>query len=227
MSSHLDHLHTSLLTGKLPRNLTWSDTVDLMGMIGQIHPHGNDEFVFTVGASRAFFKNPHTHELSVEEVARLRKFLREAGPAKSALKPIQPCKMIVVVDHHGAHIYQDVEKTVPEFEHAVRPTDPSGFHRHLIHRKEAHYRGDRVPEEKSFYEDIARNLVPADEIVLIGHGTGKSSAVDYLVQYLKEEHPDVSARVIATEAVDLSALSQPETEAIAKRHMISVVQAVA
>ena len=100
---------------------------------------------------------------------------------------------------------------------------PFGFHHHLIHRKEAHYSGERVPEEKTFYEDVAKDLQPADEIVLIGHGTGKSSSVDYLAEYLEKHHHNISQHVIATETADLSALTEPEIEVIAKRHMIAVV----
>jgi len=66
-------------------------------------------------------------------------------------------------------------------------------------------------------------LVPASEIVLIGHGTGKSSAVAVLEEYLKKHHVAISRRVKATETADLSALTAPEVEAIAKRHMITVV----
>jgi len=227
MSTHIRHdldlLHTSLLTGKLPRNLSWSDTVDLIGRIGQVQPHGSDEFVFTVGTQRAFFKHPHTHDLGIEEVARLRKFLREAGPELASEPSSQPCRMIVVIDHHVAHVYQDFNGKVPESEHTVRPYDPFGFHHQLIHKKEAHYKGERVPEEKTFYEEVAKDLLPANEIVLIGHGTGKSSAVDHLVEYLKENHNDIARHVIATEAADLSALTEPKIEAIAKRHMIAVV----
>jgi len=40
---------------------------------------------------------------------------------------------------------------------------------------------------------------------------------------LKENHHDISQHVIATETADLSALTAPEIEAIAKRHMIAVV----
>jgi hypothetical protein len=219
----LDLLHTSLLTGKLPRNLSWADIVDLIGKIGDVTPHGSDEFVFTVGTQRAFFKHPHTHELGVEEVARLRKFLRDAGPASSHLEATQPSRMVVVIDHHGAHVYQDFSGKVPEVEDTVHPYDPFGFHHHLIHRKEAHYKGERVPEEKSFYEEVAKDLLPAKEIVLIGHGTGKSSAVDHLAEYLKENHHDIFRHVLAVETADLSALTAPEIEAIAKRHMIAVV----
>jgi hypothetical protein len=82
MSTLLRHDHQalldSLLSGKLPRNLPWADVVDLISKIGTVEPHGSDEFVFVVGAQRGFFKKPSSHDLDVEEVSRLRKFLKEA-----------------------------------------------------------------------------------------------------------------------------------------------------
>jgi stalled ribosome rescue protein Dom34 len=89
----------------------------------------------------------------------------------------------------------------------------------LIHRKEAHYKGERVPEEDSYYEEIASDLVHAQAIILIGHGTGKSSAADFLSEYLKTHHPETFQRIIATETADLSALTEPEIEEIAKKHI--------
>ena len=177
--------------------------------------------MFRVGSQRVFFKRPHTHDLGVEEVSRLRKFLKDARPGAHVEEPSQPSRMIVVIDHHAAHVYQDFGGSRPADEHKVRPYDPFNFHHHLIHRKEAHYRGERVPEEDSFYEEIANDITPASEIVLIGHATGKSNAADFLKEYLKTHHPDISRRVIATENADLSAVTEPEIEALAKRHMIA------
>jgi hypothetical protein len=83
MSAHLrrDHeeLLESLLSGKLPRDLSWSAVVDLIGQIGKVEPHGNDEFLFEVGSQRGLFKRGSGHNLDVEEISRLRRFLREAG----------------------------------------------------------------------------------------------------------------------------------------------------
>jgi hypothetical protein len=227
MSEHLHHklasAHQSLLHGKLPRNLNWNDALEIVGHFGQVEPHGGDEFAFVVGTRREFFKRPHSHSLGVEEVSRLRKLLQQAGPETAPETApdglLQPCRMVVVIDHHAARIYQDRNGNRPQEEVKITPYDPLGFHRHLIHRKEAHYQGGRVPEETSFYEEVAKSLVPASEIVLIGHGTGKSSAVDFLTEYLKKHHPEISRLVTAIETVDLSALTDPEVEAIAKRHM--------
>jgi hypothetical protein len=227
MSEHIRHdldlLHRSLLDGKLPRNLSWNEAVELIQHLGTAEPHGGDEFAFVVGTQRAFFKKPHNHELGVEEVSRLRKFLKEAGPNGDISHANQPNRIIVVIDHHAAHVYQDVDGSRPEDEVTVRPHDPFHFHHHLIHRKEAHYRGERIPEETSFYEEIAKDLVQANEIVLIGHATGKSSAVEYLMTYLKTHHSEIAQHVRAVETADLSALTEPEIEAIAKKHMIAVV----
>ena len=127
--------------------------------------------------------------------------------------------MVVVIDHHFAHLYHDLGGSLPEGEVTVEPYDPFGFHHHLIHRKEAHFHGDRTPEEDSFYEEIAKDLVHAEAIVLIGHGTGKSSAMKYLSEYLATHHPDTFHKIVGAETADLSALTEPEIEEIAKRHL--------
>jgi hypothetical protein len=44
-----------------------------------------------------------------------------------------------------------------------------------------------------------------------------------LKEHLNKHHVDISRRVKATEIIDLSAVTEPEIETIAKRHMIAVV----
>jgi hypothetical protein len=223
VSEHLHHrlavLHQALLHGKLPRNLHWTDALELVEHLGEVQSTVGGEFAFVVGTQRELFKRPHTSEFGVEEVSRLRRFLKGAASELPSNAPVQAGRMVVVIDHHAAHIFRDLGGSRPQNEVTIEPYDPHHFHHHLVHRKEAHYQGDRVPEETSFYEEVAKALVPATEIVLIGHGTGKSSAVAVLVAYLKKHHPEVSRRVMATETTDLSALTEPEVEAIAKRHM--------
>lgn len=223
MNEHVGHKQemvlASLLDGKLPLNLSWAEVVELIGRLGEVQPHGGNEFVFVVGSQRAFFKRPNTHSLETGEVSRLRRFLREAGVGTvPGGDPSRPGRIVVVIDHHAARLYQGSGGAGSESETSVKPADPHGFHHHLIHRKEAHYEGERVPEDTAFYEQVAKDLVPAREIVLIGHGTGKSSALNFLMEYLKTHHPTISQRVIATEVTDLSALTEPQIEAIARSH---------
>jgi hypothetical protein len=227
MNAHIRHDHKDLLDslvgGKLPRNLSWSAVVGLIGQIGEVQPHGNDEFAFVVGSQRGFFKRPSTHDLEVEDISRLRTFLKEAGVLGELAPARQIGRMVVVIDHLAAHIYQDLGGSRPEDEVTVKPYDPFGFQQHLIHRKEAHYKGDHVPEEDSYYEEIAAKLVYAEAIIIIGHGTGKSSAAEFLSEYLKTHHPETFQRIIAVETADLSALTEPEIEEIAKKHIRTAI----
>jgi hypothetical protein len=50
MSKHLESLYENLLNGKLPHNLSWSEAVELVEHLGEVQPHGGDEFAFRVGS---------------------------------------------------------------------------------------------------------------------------------------------------------------------------------
>jgi hypothetical protein len=217
MSEHLHHklavLRQNLLQGKLPRDVRWDDALELIEHLGRVEAHGGEEFAFVVGTQRELFKRPHGQDLGIDEVSRLRKFLKAAGAEPVAAEQAQT-RTVVVIDHHSARVFGKPDVV-------VKPYDPHHFHHHLIHRKEAHYEGDRVPEETSFYEEVAAALVPAREIVLVGHGVGKSSAVEVLLNYLKSHHADIARRVTKVDVLDLSALSEAEIEAIVKRTLNS------
>jgi hypothetical protein len=129
MSGQLHHkfakLHQSLLHDKLPRSLHWSDVVDLIGHLGQVQAHGGDEFAFVVGARREVFKKPHTPEIGVEEVSRLRKFLKLAGSESPPEKFNQPRRIVAVIDHHAAHIFRDLGESGPQDAATITPYDPT------------------------------------------------------------------------------------------------------
>ncbi len=221
MSEHLHHklavLHQNLLHGKLPRSMRWADAVELVEHLGQVRAQGGDEFTFIIGGERELFRRPHSSDLGVEEVSRLRKLLKAAAPESASAEPALDQRTVVAIDHHAAHVFHNLDDRRPQEDAAITPYDPHHFHHHLIHRKEAHYEGERVPEENSFYKEIAQALVPAKEIILIGHGVGKSSAVDVLVGYLKKHHSEIAQRVKAVEVADLSALTAPQIEALARK----------
>lgn len=69
MNAHIRNDHEELLErlvgGKLPRNLTWSAVVNLIGQIGEVKPHGNDEFAFVVGSQKRILQaSQHTQSRS-------------------------------------------------------------------------------------------------------------------------------------------------------------------
>jgi stalled ribosome rescue protein Dom34 len=126
---------------------------------------------------------------------------------------------VLLIDHHGARFFESAGSgtALEEGEH-LKPKDPHGFERHLEHRKEADYRGQRVPEADEFYERVAQRLTSGSSIVLVGDGTGKSSAMRYFLEYLKHKHKAIADRVRGTEDANLSGITLGQIEEIAARH---------
>jgi hypothetical protein len=57
VSKHLESLYQNLLNGKLPHNLSWSEAVELIEHLGEVQPHGDDEFVFALAANASFSRS--------------------------------------------------------------------------------------------------------------------------------------------------------------------------
>jgi hypothetical protein len=126
---------------------------------------------------------------------------------------------VVLIDHHGARFFETAQTAggLEERGH-VEPKDPHGFLRHLEHRKEADYRGQRSPEADEFYDGVALRLKDSPSIVLVGDATGKSSAARYFLEYLKQKHKGIAERIVAVEDADLSAITLGQIEEIARHH---------
>jgi hypothetical protein len=107
--------------------------------------------------------------------------------------------LLVVIDHHEAHIYRtEVHGAVPE---RIVPYDPHGYGKHL-HSAHEWTDGKRQPERKGFHEAVAKTLRGAEQVLLFGSGTGRSSAMDMLLADLKAHHADVAGKVIGSVVVD-------------------------
>jgi len=115
-----------------------------------------------------------------------------------------PLHLLVIIDHHATRIYA-VEKPRDTNPKRIEPYDPHGYQRHLVHRSEGHGTGQRAPEEPSYYEAVAKTLAGADAVLVMGHGAGKSSAMDHLVTYLNTHHPETGRKIAGVIRVDLQA----------------------
>jgi hypothetical protein len=206
-----------LISGELPANVPWSKVLQLMGLVGRVEHKRDDGFVFVYGGKSMDFKRPKGEDMPFYEMAELRKFLSETDAEN--LKGHEVRKTIVVIDHHLAHVYIQGDPGLNRDEGSAKPYDPFGFHHHLIHRKEAHYQGERVPEDEGFYRQIAEKLADSEQIIVIGHGTGKSSAAEVLVEFLRTHFSVIASHVVAVESLDLSALTGPEIDREVKRHL--------
>ena len=197
----------------LPHNLEWPDVVSLIRHLGSALERHDGKYEFQIGTVRAVFDKPHHKDIDAAGIAELRRFLTDAGVAAD-LSASRILSTVVLIDHRSARFFETGQDgRLDELDH-IEPQDPHGFERHLEHRKEADYKGQRVPEADEFYERIAQRLKAAASIVLIGDARAKSSAGAYLDEYLKEKHKDVANRIVATAREDLSHITSGEIERI-------------
>jgi hypothetical protein len=211
----------ALFRHPIAHNLAWSDVVALFTRLGSVEQKSNHEYTFQVGSGTYVMRRPHTKELTASEVMDLRHFATRAGcspnaPSKApAHQQPAPATLLVVVDHHGAKIYHIDVVAEDVSQHVIRPYDPHHFLHHLAHKDQSRERGQRAPEEASFYEQIAQAVATAGEIVVVGHGEGKSNAAHHLVEYLAAHHPETYQRIVREIVTDLSSVTTPQLLALA------------
>lgn len=126
--------------------------------------------------------------------------------------------LLVVIDHREARIYSaELHATVPK---RITPYDPFGFGREL-HYKQDDSNGQRRPEQKSFYDAVAKTLHGAKQIVLFGAGTGASSAMEQLLINLKKNHKEMAGKIIGSFAVDEHHLTENQLLAKARELFVA------
>ena len=109
---------------------------------------------------------------------------------------------VVALTHHKAHIYHLDGQTAGDLslkESAVRETD----NRHANDGKKA--------DHKHFFEDVARALTSAKEILIVGNGTAK----DEFKHHLEHHHKNIAAHVVAVESIEHP--TEPQLLAMAKK----------
>ena len=111
---------------------------------------------------------------------------------------------------HGS-IRLQMHGSVPE---RIVPYDPDGLRRHLHYVADEN--GQRQPELKSFYDDVAQTLKGAQKILIFGSATGASSAMAHLLVDLQENHPDIAQKVVGTAIVNEQHMTEDQLLAQAR-----------
>lgn len=217
MSKH-KHLLEDIAHGRMPHNVAWREILDAVRHVGTVTEHGHHKLALEIDGRRLIVHAKAEHEVSSAEMSDLRHFLKQDG--HDAQKPnghdaehasAAPAVWVLVVDHHEAHLYRKDHD-----EGSFEPSDPHGFRRHLIHRKESHYEGQRVPEDKDFYERIVTAVRSAPSLVVVGGATGKSNAAHVFLGHLEKHHKDLHGLVERVEERDLSALTPADIACMAR-----------
>jgi hypothetical protein len=194
------HTYETIFRHPVAHNLEWHDVRSLLAAVGDVtEGHNGALQVARNGHTEVFHAPKHKDVATAEHVLALRHFLeRSAAPAAATAVP-PGTNLLVVIDHHEAKVYRaEMSGAVPQ---QLVPYDPHGFRRHL-HSQAEETDGHRKPERKSYYEAIAKTLRGAERVLIFGHGTGASSAMEQLLIDLKHNHHDVAACVVGTVVID-------------------------
>jgi len=67
-----------------------------------------------------------------------------------------------------------------------------------LHHRAGPGNDGRAPDLRRFYDEVARHLAEAGEILVTGPGTAKTE----LIHHLEQKHPAVARRVVKVETLD-------------------------
>ncbi|GJE40269.1 hypothetical protein [Methylobacterium persicinum] len=227
ISAHI-HGHDRAILGRIfhhptSNNLEWREVVAFVERIGSTEEKRDDRWGFTLAGRTATFLRPRDKDMDPREVERLRRLMQDAclSPYSTEILEASPDQgdndALIVVDHHEARIYRlDLETVGGETETTLRPYDPKGYIHHLSHKEDGNYRGQRAPEDLAYYDRIAAAVTNAPRIAIVGHGTGKASAMSVLSERLREHHHETQGRVVATATIDLSAATDGQLLALGR-----------
>ncbi len=198
----------------IAHNLKWHDVRSMLDTIAEVTEEHNGNVKFTRHGEVLIFHPPKHKDLSdTKGVMQIRQFLERSAVPELPIPTEDGTHFLVTIDHHEALIYKtELRDSVPE---SIKPYDPDGTRRHLhIVNDEAD--GQRQPELKSFYESIAQSLKNANQILIFGSSTGASSAMDYLVDELSQNHPDIAKRIVGAIVVNEQHLTEEQLLAQAR-----------
>lgn len=187
--------------------LEWHDIIELIKQIGTVQTKNNGQLTFTVnGTPQIFHRSKDKDACDPAQLLSLRSFLESVGIVMSSvIDSASKIRLLVVISQHETLIFRSEEKgAVPE---RLHPFDPHGTLRQLKHTHGGNA-GARAPENLAYYEAIAKVLTGAQEILLMGNGTGASSAMAHLKDFLETHHKETAQNIVGALTVDLEALTE-------------------
>ena len=191
-------------------NLEWHDVVALVEKVGTVKEEAHGRLTLTVNEiSRQFHRSDDGAVSDPKQVLELRHLLESAGIGKtiSDEKTDGANRFVAVVTQRETKVFtmgpaiRDAER--------VRPDDSH----HVLHHLQHAEGGDTAassPVSRAYYEAICHSLTTADEILLVGSGTGASCAREHLSAFLDAHHAPLAQKVVGSLTVDVEALTDGE-----------------
>lgn len=226
-STHLNGPHRKTLARIFAHpaghNVEWHDVLSLLRHVGTVtdrHGGGHD---VTIAGEITRLGAQNGHDMTPGDMRDLRSFLARSGFTDAGMADGEPdapaahTNCTVLIDHHEARLFGLDASAAPSQPRVLKPEDADGANRRVEHKQgQDDHDGGHGLEEDAWYERIAAELQPAQRIVVLSDGKGRSNAGSYLATYLKRRHAALAARVIAVQRVDIGHLSDGEVAAMGR-----------
>ena len=176
-------IYQRLLQHPMPHNLQWREVWSMLVAMPDATAVEDEKggLHVTRNGQSLVLHRPRGKDLAdKKELLQVRHFLERSVISPPPAPPVGK-HLLVVIDHREARIYSaELHGSVPQ---RIMPYDPFGFGRDLRYNQDDS-NGQRKPEQKSFYEAVAKTLHGAEQILMFGVGTGASSAMEHLLAEL-------------------------------------------
>ena len=207
--SHRKHLHvlSELFAHPIARNIEWSELITALSSIGLLQSESNGNYEFSRNGYAIVFERSHSKTLEVQEVLKLRHFLRMSVHAKEE-DPLLQNAEIVAIDHHEATVIHN-----PGSESELQEKFHADVSKSRILHKTKHrpsYNDENPTDVDGYFDAIIKSMMKSHSIVILSHGTGSSSAGEKLFKRIVEGYPKGVHKIIAVRKCDLEALTTPE-----------------
>lgn len=121
----------------------------------------------------------------------------------------------VALTHEEARIWSiDPAGHIGEPRHIEAPT--AGRRHHHIVEADHHAHHVLDHDRAVFYELVAEAVEESGFVLLIGHGTGKASAMLELVDFWERRHPELARHIVGTIDRDLESITEHQIAALAR-----------
>ncbi len=221
LSGHQRKTLAAILRHPAPHNVEWHDAIALLHHLGKVRERHGGGYDVTIGTDHIRLGQSHAKDLDGDDMRDLRDLLTKVGvtpdgvngaTAPHARLAQAPGHCIVLIDHQHAKLFglggADGDPSAPRIHTS---DDDDGLRRRLEHKQgNDDHDGGHAAEEDDYYESVSIDLKPAQRIVILSDGKGRSNAGAYLVDYLTRHHPAIAGRIVARERVDISHMSDGE-----------------
>ena len=188
----------------ISHNLEWRAVRALLEHLGQVTEEANGNLKATRNGQSLILHPPRTKDVTeASEVMTLRYFLEQSATVPPAVDG-KDAHWLLVIDHQEARVFRSEDQGAVPWQ--ILPPEPKAYFRHAYNSKEAS-RGKEKPDPNSFFKPVAEALHGAGQILIFGAGTGMSSEMDQFVKWSRIHHPDLAERIVGSQVVDESPLT--------------------